>query len=176
MPLAVSAIRCFRCGTQWRGHRQPTVVHVTRTQPRTPAPHQSHMVPIKEPEAPKAIYQLGHTHMGATVLAITLLERAATAATITASGWQGQRPLARQTSNQRHSETLLGREAKIGKPWNLKDTSGRPGIRRAGIPQCRLPEVKDFCSHRRLYLKLNTQAFQADYHIAIFPPKLWQWK
>ena len=45
----------------------------------------SHTVSIKEPEAPKMIYQVGHTHLEATVLANTLLERAVIAEAITAS-------------------------------------------------------------------------------------------
>ena len=92
----------------------------------------------------------------ATGLATGPLERAAIAATITASEWQGRRSLARQTSNQKHSETPLARKTRNGKPWNLKDSLGGLDIRRAGIsPAQGLKEVKDFCSHRRLYLQLN---------------------
>jgi len=85
-----------------------------------------------------------------------LLERAAIAATITASEWKGQKLLARQTSNQKHLETLLARKAKDGKPWNLEDTPGKIEHKKGrNSTSLELPEVKDFCSHRRLYLKPN---------------------
>jgi len=79
------------------------------------------------------ICQFGHTHLEATVLANTLLERAATAGTITASQMKGRRLLARQTSNQRHSETLLAQELERRKPWNLKEGPKGLSIRRGKI-------------------------------------------
>jgi len=73
----------------------------------------SHKVSIKEPEAPKMIYHFGHSHCKLQAWQIGPLERAAIAAAITASCWKGRRLLARQTSNQRHSETLLVQRAKL---------------------------------------------------------------
>ena len=73
------------------------------------------------------IYQFGHTHLGATVLANTLLERAATAATTTASRKKGQKLLARQTSNQRHLETLLVHEVVSWKPMETKEIARESG-------------------------------------------------
>ena len=73
---------------------------------------QATKVSIKQPEALKVIYQIGHLPQAWQT---GPLERAATAATITTTGWKGQRLLARQTSNQKHSETPLAQRAKDGK-------------------------------------------------------------
>jgi len=135
-------------------------------------------VSIKKPEAPKMIYQIGHFHKASYRLGKTgHWSVAATAATITASRWKGQKLWARQTGNQKHSETLLAQGAENGKPWNLEDTPAKTGHKEwQEFPSLDCQKLRTFAAIERLYFAIeHIQAFQADYRIAIFPPKLWQW-
>jgi len=109
--------------------------NVTWIQPPAPAPHHQ----------PQRSLSRSLRHQGdlsdwafprarATGLATGSLERAAIAATMAASRWEGRKLLARQTSNQRHSETLLAQELKARKPWNGKERPKGLCIRRARFP------------------------------------------